>query len=152
MKSTKPRYRKPRPDFPLFPHATGRWAKKVRGKLCYFGKIADDPLGEAALSRWLDERDDLLAGRTPRRATSLTVKQACDAFLEAREEDVKRGDLSPSTWGGYFHTCKIVAGCLGRQTPVDGLAPDDFRRLRRDWRGAVGQGISRATLAGHYPR
>ncbi len=55
---------KPRPDFPLFPHATGRWAKKIRGKLHYFGK-GDDP--DAALQRYVEERDDLYAGRKPRR-------------------------------------------------------------------------------------
>ncbi len=34
---------KPRPDFPLFPHATRWWAKKVRGRLQYYGKVTDDP-------------------------------------------------------------------------------------------------------------
>ena len=52
--SSKPQ--KPRPDFPPFPHATGRWAKKVRGKLHYFGKIADDPKGAAALDLWLEQK------------------------------------------------------------------------------------------------
>jgi len=62
LSSGKPsKFKKPRPDFPLFPHATGRWAKKVRGKLRYFGKVADDPDGQAALAKWLNERDDLLA-------------------------------------------------------------------------------------------
>src|SRR5262249_11597783 len=79
-KSSKPR--KPRPDFPLFPHASGRWAKKVRGKFSYFGKASDDPKGEAALKLWLDQRDDLLAGRTPRTpGDGLTVRDLCNRFL-----------------------------------------------------------------------
>ena len=57
---------KPHPDFPLFRHATGRWTKKVKGRFHYFGKVADDPEGEKALNLWLDQKDDLLAGRTPR--------------------------------------------------------------------------------------
>ena len=32
---------KPRPDFPLFAHNTGRWAKKFKGKMHYFGPWND---------------------------------------------------------------------------------------------------------------
>jgi hypothetical protein len=38
---TADRPAKPRPDFALFAHATGSWAKKVNGKLLYFGPWND---------------------------------------------------------------------------------------------------------------
>jgi len=53
---------KPRPDFPLFVHQTRRWCKKVKGRFAYFGPVTDDGDhgAQAALERWLEQRDDLL--------------------------------------------------------------------------------------------
>ena len=60
MKSSA-RPAKPAPDYPLFPHRSGQWAKKIKGKTVYFG-LWGDP--EGALQRYLD----FLAGNTTRPA------------------------------------------------------------------------------------
>ena len=48
----------PHPEFPLFPHATKRRAKKIRGELHHFDPW-DDPDG--ALKKYLAEKDALHA-------------------------------------------------------------------------------------------
>jgi integrase len=122
---------KPRPDFPLFPHATGRWTKKVRGKHHYFGKIADDPKGEAALLLWLDQKDDLLAGRTPRAGRDgLTIKALCDRFCTVKEDQAEAGDITRQTFLDYHRTCKAIVDAFGRNRLVEDLAADDFEALR----------------------
>ena len=58
-KSTAPhKVSKPRTDFPLFPHQNGWWAKKVRGKLYYFGSDKTQ-----ALTRYLEEAAYLHLGK-----------------------------------------------------------------------------------------
>ena len=52
---------KPSPDFPLLPHSTGRWAKKIHGKLHYFGSWSDP---DGAYPRFLARTVN--AGQTPR--------------------------------------------------------------------------------------
>jgi integrase len=122
---------KPRDDFPLFPHRNGRWAKKVRGKFAYFGKWADDPKGDAALKLWAEQKDDLLAGRTPRASKDgLTVEDLCDHFLTAKEQQRDAGDITSRTYADYFSTCSFIVDSFGKTRLVDDLAADDFQGLR----------------------
>ena len=109
--------RKPYADFPLFPHATRRWAKKIRGKLHYFGPW-DDPDG--ALQRYLDQRDDLHAGRTPRvAAEGLTVRDLLNRSLTAKTHLVDTGEIVQRTFFDYHSTCKQIGDAFG----LDRLSP-----------------------------
>ena len=128
-KRTRPK--KPHQDFPLFRHPRGYWAKKVRGKHCYFGRIADDPTGKAALALWLEQKDDLLAGRTPRaNKDGLTLAELCNRFLTAKEQQRDAGDIRPTTFSDYYATCKHLVDTFGKRRLVEDLVATDFQNLR----------------------
>src|SRR5262249_27773211 len=121
-KTSKPA--KPYPDFPLFPHASGQWAKKIRGQIHYFGVWADPG---AALAKYLEHKDDLHAGRTPRTdPAALTVNDLVSAFLLAKQALVKTGELSSRTWDGYKSACHAIVRQFKKKRLVADLGPDDF--------------------------
>ena len=125
--------------FPLWIHPSGRWCKKVRGRAYYFGKVADDPNGQAALKRWLEVKDDLLAGRKPRIAgEGLTVRDLANRFLTVKQSLVDSGELSPRTFQDWYRTCKLLLDTFGKGRLVTDLAADDFEAFRANLTAAVG--------------
>lgn len=122
---------KPHADFPLFAHNNGQWSKKIRGKLHYFGGW-DDPT--TALDLWLDQKDDLLAGRTPRaKADDLTLAAACNQFLTDRRHRVDAGELTERSWHDYHQSCERLIQEFGKTRPLVDLGPDDFLALRESF-------------------
>jgi integrase len=116
MKPSKPP--KPTPDFPLFAHDSGKWAKKIGGKLRYFGRWAD-PAGALA-----EYQASLVCDRLAQ--TSLTVKAACDLFLTAKQAARDAGKITARSFADYLKTCLRVADHWGRDKAVAFLGPDDF--------------------------
>lgn len=125
-KASKPA--KPRKDFPLFAHASGQWAKKVRGKLHYFGKW-DDPV--AAELKWQRDKSALIEGRDPDHSDDGdTVGWLCDVFMDSKEAQRLRGELRKSTQDDYLKACKHVTAFFGRGRRLETLTPQDFDRYR----------------------
>jgi integrase len=119
---------KPYPDFPLFAHQTGRWAKKVRGRTVYFGKWGD-PFG--SLDQWEREKADLLAGRTPRlTGDGLTVRDLLNRFLTSKSLLIKSREIESRTFSDYKRTCDRIHRDFGPDRFVNDLAAEDFDSLR----------------------
>src|SRR6516162_8950184 len=128
-KTSKPT--KPYRDFPLFPHATKRWAKKIRGQLHYFGRWSDP---DGALEKYLAQKDDLHAGMTPKQeAEALTIKDQANAFMRAIKEVVDAGELSPRTWADYHSIMKKIQVKFRTHRLVADLGPEDFVNLKISW-------------------
>jgi integrase len=104
------------------------WAKKIRGRVHYFGPW-DDPDG--ALTRYQEQRDDLHAGRKPREAAGpADVKALANDFLNHKQALVDAGELSPRTFADYREACTELVAAFGKHRLVSDLDPADFADLR----------------------
>ena len=142
IKKTNRNGKKPYKDFPLTyvsnGHGGGRWKKKIRGVIYYFGTDADE-----ALDVYLAERDHLQAGKTRDEARALvarangdqaervTIDEMVNRFLADKSDAVDAGRLEVRTLGDYFTTARLLISVWGRSTIVDELTPADFAKLQK---------------------
>lgn len=134
---------KPYGEFPLFPYASGRWAKKIRGRLHYFGPWATRKHGKLvrvqedgwkeALGEYKTQADDLHAGRTPRPVDGdeCTLRDLCNTFLTSKTNKLDSQELSPQTFADYYTTSERLLKYFGKACQVKELCPDDFERFRK---------------------
>jgi hypothetical protein len=102
----------------------------------YFGRWDDH---DGALKKYLEQKDDLQVGRTPRPAAEeLTVKDVADAYFNHKQSLVVAGELKARTWREYKDTCVRMIDAFGKRWLVSDLQPDDFARLRANLARSVG--------------
>lgn len=118
---------KPYPDFPLFAHASGKWAKKISGKLEYFGKW-EDPVGALAEFRRAYGDNDAV----PQRKSHLCLYDALNEFLIAKEDAHLAEALSRESFRDYKSTCRSLINHFGDDKPADSFEPSDFARYKRE--------------------
>lgn len=129
-----------RKDFPLYRHVKGLWAKKLRGRFYYFGRVEDDPDGQKALDLWLEQRDDILAGRKPRQSGGrLSVEDACNHYLDHLEAEAELGNIGLRWYEDVRRSLAVFLEAVGRHWSVEGMRPDDFaeatKRFHRTRKG-----------------
>lgn len=139
--------KKPYADFPLYAHASKRWAKKIKGKTFYFGPWRD---WKAALEKY--ERSVHAIQRTGQMPSlvepKLSVADLVNHVLAAKDDTVTSGELSKQHFNDLLKVGRQIVDMLGRETDVTKLLPDDFSEVRRK----LADGVALTTLANRITR
>jgi integrase len=144
-KSGKPS--KPYPEFPLGAANNGRWQKRIKGRLYYFGRwgkvvdgvmtrLSEDGNWREALDIYRVRIDDIQAGREivePSKKDdpdALTVGRMCNRFLSAKLQRLKSGEISARSFAEYRASTERMIETFGAKTVIDNLRATDFAKLR----------------------
>lgn len=128
----------PYKDFPLSPHASGHWCKKIKGKIHYFGRwgrrvnkkmerISGDGWEEALRVYKASVADIIITGRKPRlKNDELTVAELCNRFYTAKFRRYQADKMTARSFGDFCATTDMIVGHLGKDRLVTDLGADDF--------------------------
>jgi integrase len=114
MRTKREKPAKPYAGFPLFPHASGQWAKTILGEHHYFGKW--DNL-QAALEKYNAHKDYLYARQSPP-SDHITLADVLNEFRNRKRQAVADGELTERSFEEYESVCDTIA-TIGKQLPVE---------------------------------
>ena len=81
--------------------------------------------------KYLDQKDDSLAGRTPRLGgDGLTRRDLANRFLTAKQRLVDSGDIVQRTFQDCYDVCERTIRFFGANRLVDDLSAEDFDQFR----------------------
>jgi integrase len=133
---------KPYPEYPLSPHPSGKWQKKIAGRIHYFGQWArrvggklvrvdgdgwEDALREYNLH---NETIRLTGKKAPVAGDTLTVKDLCNEFLTAKTRRMDASELGKRAFADYKVITDLIVSAFGGGRTVSTLGPADFAALR----------------------
>lgn len=145
---------KPSPDFPLFAHDAGQWAKKIKGKTCYFGKW-DNP--KAALAKYTMDKDFLAAGMNPSVAriqadrapsNNLRLGDACNIYLDRQFKRAATGEIRQRSYLDSKKTLAKLLTILEREMYVESIMPLHWSKVRT----AISVGCGPTTISNNITR
>ena len=114
-------------DCPLFLHRNGQWCKKIKGKQHYFGTDLD-----AALVRWVDEKDYLLAGRPiPKKDGKPTIEELGNLYHAAGVVRVSSGEITQRSLDDTTKSINRLIEIVGGKCKPETLEPLDFARIKQ---------------------
>lgn len=114
--------------FPLTLHRTGQYCKKIKGRICYFGKDKQEALRryhQQATALHSGERHPALTG------TALTLRSLCNLYLEYQHSEVAAGEIKQRY---YYDQClhlKALAQFIGPDTAVGGIKTIQIQNFRK---------------------
>ncbi len=136
---------KPYASYPLCPHNSGKWQKKINGRVYYFGRWARQVDGvlkrlpddgwEDALALYNAQSKDLHAGREPLpyrivNNDDLELRDLCNEFLKSKQRKLNAGEITISTYDGHRLTTDLLIRFFGRKQKINDLNAHDFAELR----------------------
>lgn len=150
---TPAEYKKANPDFPLTPHTSGQWCKKIKGSIRYFGPLVDP---ESAKTLYESEKVAWEAGVNPRTmtllpvvdASGLSIADGLNLFLDRFQARVTMGEVSQRSYLDNKRSAKIVLRAVNRNFPIDAMQPMHWMKVEDECR----KNSNATTYGGHINR